>query len=138
MSSSDAGKLIRLRNSVPRSGYASSRGPQYLHVKIVQFPIKSFQIFPLCFQGVSENRYAKKSTLCCVIMRAEKSSQGVGNDCILELENKDGYRLLTRKVEEKGVKGQGGKGAKAYFMADLETPERLVVRIGQVLAEQPF
>ena len=42
-------------------------------------------------------------------------------------------------VEEKGVRMPGGtKGVKAYFQADLEAPERLVVRIGQVLAEQPF
>lgn len=38
----------------------------------------------------------------------------------------------------KVVKAKGAGGAKAYFAAELRSKDELVVKISQVLAEQPF
>lgn len=45
----------------------------------------------------------------------------------------DGYDKISHVVRTKGV-----GGAKAYFAAELKTKNELVVKISEVLAEQPF
>lgn len=45
----------------------------------------------------------------------------------------DAYDAIMRIVRSRGV-----GGAKAYFAAELKNPDKLVVKISEVLAEQPF
>lgn len=45
----------------------------------------------------------------------------------------DAYRRLAQVVHEQGV----GR-AKAYFSAELKDKDELVIKVGDVLAEQPF
>ncbi|TDL24582.1 ankyrin [Rickenella mellea] len=53
--------------------------------------------------------------------------------------NGEAFDRLTEVIKEKGVPLKpGGAGMKAYLQADLEDRNRLVVRAGEVLAEQPF
>ncbi|KAG8215377.1 ankyrin repeat-containing domain protein [Butyriboletus roseoflavus] len=47
--------------------------------------------------------------------------------------NPDAYDAVTQVVRSRGV-----GGAKAYFAAELKNPDELVVKISEVLAEQPF
>jgi hypothetical protein len=52
--------------------------------------------------------------------------------------NEQAYGMLQAIIREKGVKSsEQGLGLKAYFQADLESREKLVIRM-EVLAEQPF
>lgn len=54
--------------------------------------------------------------------------------CTLEAhDNADAYMRIAKTVWEKGV-----GGAKAYFPAELKSKDELVIKIGEVLAEQPF
>ncbi|KAG6811466.1 hypothetical protein H0H93_014407 [Arthromyces matolae] len=62
--------------------------------------------------------YTKKRDLVCRIRRNDGS---------------EGYDRLAKMIAEKGV-----GGAKAYFAAELRSKEELVVKVGEVLAEQPF
>jgi hypothetical protein len=62
--------------------------------------------------------YTKKRDLVCTI-RPE--------------DNRQGYARLTDVVRTKGV-----DGLKAYFAAELKSKDELVVKISEVLAEQPF
>ena len=45
----------------------------------------------------------------------------------------DAYDAIVQLVRSRGV-----NGAKAYFAAELKNPDELVVKISEVLAEQPF
>lgn len=54
--------------------------------------------------------------------------------CSIRLvDNPDGYERISSVVRTKGV-----GGAKAYFAAELRGKDELVVKIDEVLAEQPF
>jgi len=52
---------------------------------------------------------------------------------IRQQDNREGYDRLVDVVRMKGV-----GGLKAYFVADLKSKDELVVKISDVLAEQPF
>jgi hypothetical protein len=62
------------------------------------------------------------------------------NAAIKKEGNEQAYTRLTEVISEKGVKLDGkGPGMKAYFQAELaENPQKLVIRVGDVLAEQGF
>ncbi|CCM05818.1 uncharacterized protein FIBRA_08052 [Fibroporia radiculosa] len=62
--------------------------------------------------------YDKKRSLTCRIRKAENGSA---------------YMRILRTVREKGI-----GGLKAYFPAELKSKDELVVKVGEVLAEQPF
>ncbi len=62
--------------------------------------------------------YNKKKDLVCMV---------------LEEGNEVGYRKVCEVIRSRGV-----GGLKAYFVADLKTKDELVVKISEVLAEQPF
>ena len=62
--------------------------------------------------------YTKKRDFVCTIQRAE---------------NQNGYDIISQVVRSKGV-----GGAKAYFVAELKNKDELVVKVSEVLAEQPF
>ncbi|KZT67860.1 hypothetical protein DAEQUDRAFT_672474 [Daedalea quercina L-15889] len=54
--------------------------------------------------------------------------------CVLEASgNEDAYMRIATTVWTKGV-----GGAKAYFPAELKSKDELVIKVGEVLAEQPF
>lgn len=58
---------------------------------------------------------------------------------IKEGENGAAHRRLAQVIREKGVRlAAGGQGVKVYLQADLRGRDQLVVRVGEVLAEQPF
>ncbi|KAI0642910.1 ankyrin [Trametes meyenii] len=62
--------------------------------------------------------FDRKRTLVCRIRRQD---------------NPDAYLRLSRMVRKNGV-----NGAKAYFWAEMDSPERLQVKVSEVLAEQAF
>ncbi|KAI0667953.1 ankyrin repeat-containing domain protein [Trametes maxima] len=62
--------------------------------------------------------YDKKRTFVCQIRKED---------------NPEGYLRLTRVVHAHGV-----LGAKAYFSAEMQSPDELVVKVSEVLPEQPF
>ncbi|KAI0667951.1 hypothetical protein C8Q78DRAFT_1081820 [Trametes maxima] len=49
------------------------------------------------------------------------------------VDNPDGYQRISEVVRTKGV-----MGAKAYFPAEMKSPDEFVVKISEVLAEQAF
>ena len=79
---------------------------------------------PLGVNGLAHNSkddiliYTKKRDFVCVIRCQD---------------NPSGYDRISRTVRTKGV-----GGAKAYFAAELKDKNTLIVKIGDVLAEQPF
>lgn len=62
--------------------------------------------------------YNKKRDFVCMIMKH-------GNEA--------GYRRICDVIRTRGVGGM-----KAYFAAELKKEDELVVKVGEVLAEQPF
>jgi len=62
--------------------------------------------------------YSKKRDLVCAIRRSD---------------NPTAYDGISHVIRSKGV-----GGAKAYFAAELKSKDELVVKISEVLAEQPF
>lgn len=62
--------------------------------------------------------YTKKRDFVCVIHRDDDPA---------------GYDRISGVVKAEGV-----SGSKAYFAAELKSEDALVVKISQVLAEQPF
>ncbi|KAF8434299.1 ankyrin [Boletus edulis BED1] len=62
--------------------------------------------------------YNKKRNFVCTVLRAS---------------DPDAYDTVAQVVQSRGV-----GGAKAYFAAELKNPDELVVKISEVLAEQPF
>ncbi|CDO75103.1 hypothetical protein BN946_scf185010.g28 [Trametes cinnabarina] len=62
--------------------------------------------------------YDKKRSFVCQIRKAD---------------NPEGYRRVEQVVRTKGV-----AGAKAYFSAEMKSPDELVVKISEVLPEQAF
>ncbi|KAF8639288.1 hypothetical protein AX17_001599 [Amanita inopinata Kibby_2008] len=62
--------------------------------------------------------YTKKRDFVCTVRK---------HDC------PDAYDAVTRKILDKGV-----GGSKAYFAAELKSKDELVVKVAEVLAEQPF
>ncbi|TDL24581.1 ankyrin [Rickenella mellea] len=58
---------------------------------------------------------------------------------ILPDHNGTAYERLTDVIRQKGVPlTPGGRGVKAYLQAELQDRDQLIVRVGEVLAEQPF
>ncbi|KAJ7485156.1 ankyrin [Mycena galericulata] len=62
--------------------------------------------------------YTKKRDFACTIRRSDAPAE---------------YDRISEVVRTKGV-----GGAKAYFAAELESKEKLVVKVSEVLAEQPW
>jgi len=62
--------------------------------------------------------YNKKRDFVCSVQRAN---------------NPDAYLRISQVVRDKGV-----GGAKAYFPAELKSKEELLIKVGDVLAEQAF
>ncbi|KAJ7747686.1 ankyrin [Mycena maculata] len=62
--------------------------------------------------------YTKKRDFACTIRRSDAPTE---------------YDRISEVVRTKGV-----GGAKAYFAAELESKEKLVVKVSEVLAEQPW
>lgn len=62
--------------------------------------------------------YTKKRDFACTIRRSDGPTE---------------YDRISQVVRTKGV-----GGAKAYFAAELESKEKLVVKVSEVLAEQPW
>lgn len=62
--------------------------------------------------------YTKKRDFACTIRRVDGPAE---------------YDRISEVVRTKGV-----GGAKAYFAAELESKEKLVVKVSEVLAEQPW
>lgn len=62
--------------------------------------------------------YTKKRTFACHIRRQD---------------NPSGYDRLSEVIVAKGA-----SGLKAYFAAELKSKDELVVKVGEVLADQPF
>ncbi len=62
--------------------------------------------------------YDKKRSLVCRIRKCD---------------NPEGYMRLSEAVRTQGV-----MGAKAYFSAEMKSPDVLVVKVSEVLAEQAF
>ncbi|KAJ6558131.1 ankyrin repeat-containing domain protein [Mycena capillaripes] len=62
--------------------------------------------------------YTKKRDFACTIRRSDSPAE---------------YDRISQVVRTKGV-----GGAKAYFAAELESKEKLVVKVSEVLAEQPW
>ncbi|KAI9463433.1 ankyrin repeat-containing domain protein [Boletus coccyginus] len=62
--------------------------------------------------------YNKKRDFVCTVARASNSVA---------------YDAIVQTVRSRGV-----GGAKAYFAAELKNPDQLVVKVSEVLAEQPF
>lgn len=62
--------------------------------------------------------YTKKRDFACSIRRADAPTD---------------YDRISQIVKTKGV-----GGAKAYFAAELESKDKLVVKVSEVLAEQPW
>lgn len=52
---------------------------------------------------------------------------------IRKVDDADAYLRISQVVRERGV-----GGAKAYFTAELKSKEELLIKVGDVLAEQPF
>ena len=62
--------------------------------------------------------------------------QNKKRDFVCHVRRQDGTTAYDRIA--KVVREQGVGGAKAYFAAELDGRDRLVVKVGEVLAEQPF
>jgi hypothetical protein len=62
--------------------------------------------------------YTKKRDFACTIRRSDEP---------------DEYDRISQVVRTKGV-----GGVKAYFAAELESKDKLVVKVSEVLAEQPW
>lgn len=62
--------------------------------------------------------YSKKRDFVCTVRRSDNSAA---------------YDCISKVVRTKGV-----GGAKAYFAAELKSKDELVVKVSEVLAEQPF
>lgn len=87
------------------------RGPKVLVVK-VQVPPQSGGEHPDLLI------YTKRRNFACTVRR---------RDCV------EGYDRISAVVR---LDGSGG--VKAYFMAELESPEKLVIKFCDILAEQPW
>ncbi|KAH7882566.1 ankyrin repeat-containing domain protein [Phlebopus sp. FC_14] len=86
----------------------------------IQVPVDPFSNSPaLPAFGMGELLiYNKKRDFVCTVGRAD---------------NAEAYDAVVRTVRTRGV-----GGAKAYFAAELKNRDELVVKISEVLAEQPF
>ncbi|KAK7455847.1 hypothetical protein VKT23_010884 [Stygiomarasmius scandens] len=65
--------------------------------------------------------YTKKRDFVCSIKKGDQANGGAAYDTISDV-----------------IKKKGHRGAKAYFAAELRSKDELVVKISEVLAEQPF
>ncbi|THU90566.1 hypothetical protein K435DRAFT_864196 [Dendrothele bispora CBS 962.96] len=65
--------------------------------------------------------YTKKRDLACMVRKVDQADGGAP------------YDKLVQVIKTKGV-----RGLKAYFAAELKNKDELVIKISEVLAEQPF
>ena len=84
----------------------------------IQVPVHLFTNSPVNSALGSLYIYNKKRNFVCTVTRGS---------------NPDAYDAVVQIVRSRGV-----GGAKAYFAAELKNPDELVVKISEVLAEQPF
>lgn len=84
----------------------------------IQVPVDLFTNSPINSALGSLFIYNKKRDFVCTVPRTSCP---------------DAYDAIVRIVRSRGV-----GGAKAYFAAELKNPDELVVKISEVLAEQPF
>ncbi|KIJ64236.1 hypothetical protein HYDPIDRAFT_90918 [Hydnomerulius pinastri MD-312] len=83
----------------------------------VQLPIESYASLAPSASG-ELLVYTKKRDFLCTVPR---------------LGNEKAWDAIAQKIRSAGV-----RGVKAYFAAELKSPSELVVKIADVLAEQPF
>ncbi|OCH89379.1 ankyrin [Obba rivulosa] len=109
---------------VPKSHQRSAHAPRVrpdvgkaLTVK-VQVPFDPFGLQPENAVSGDLLVYTKKRDFVCMIVRSDDPVA---------------YDRVMGAVRMKGV-----GGAKAYFPAELLSKEKLVIKVGEVLAEQPF
>ncbi|KAK2465505.1 hypothetical protein APHAL10511_002397 [Amanita phalloides] len=95
----------------------SAESPKSIIIK-VQVPFDSVGRGPAAGSKAAMLVYTKKRDLTCQIQWED---------------NKDAYDRLSQVVREKGV-----KGTKAYFAAELRGKDELVIKVSEVLAEQPW
>jgi len=94
-----------------------SEKPKDLIIK-VQCPIQSIDASgtPILQENGTLMIYTKKRDLACCVDR---------RDC------PQGYDAVTKVIKKKGI-------GKAYFVCEMQSKEVLLVKINEVLAEQPF
>ena len=85
-----------------------------------QVPIDNYESLQAEPTGHGILVYTKKREFTCLVRRQD---------------NPQGYDQLYKVVREKGVEPQR---LKAYFAAELRGMDVLAVKVGEVLAEQPF
>jgi len=101
-----------------RPGLTKNEAENKSMVIKIQIPIDSFPNSPIQSALGGLFIYNKKRDFVCTVTRAS---------------NPTGYDAIVQIVRSRGV-----GGAKAYFAAELKNPNELVVKISEVLAEQPF
>jgi hypothetical protein len=108
----------------PSSHHRAAQTPKSLALKSksiiikIQVPFDSYASMPHTTNSGPLLVYTKKRDFACTILR---------------MDNPTGYDKVVEVVKAKGV-----GGAKAYFAAELKSEDVLVVKISEVLAEQPF
>ncbi|KAA1475903.1 ankyrin [Dentipellis sp. KUC8613] len=100
----------RQASTYPKSVIVKIQVPYALGASL-EYQRSSFSSMPLLV-------YTKKRDFVCQIRREDDAAA---------------YDRVTRIVKEKGV-----GSAKGYFAAELKSVDELVVKIGELLAEQPF
>ncbi|KAF9458258.1 hypothetical protein BDZ94DRAFT_1271024 [Collybia nuda] len=110
-------------NPTPSSHYRAAHIPKGLSFESKKLIIKVQVPFNAATGKPGGNHgnlfvYSKKRDFVCGIRRADSPKA---------------YDRLTRVIKTQGV-----GGAKAYFAADLKSKDELIVKVSEVLAEQPF
>ncbi len=97
----------------------SVNSPKSIVIK-VQVPFDAFSSRPLANVKLDGDLlvYTKKRDFVCTIRRGDAPEE---------------YDRISQVVKTKGV-----GGAKAYFAAELRGKTALIVKVSEVLAEQPF
>ncbi|KAF8126338.1 hypothetical protein EV363DRAFT_1434256 [Boletus edulis] len=101
-----------------RPGLTKNEAENKSMVIKIQVPVDLFTNSPIQSALGGLFIYNKKRDFVCTVTRAS---------------NPTAYDAIVQIVRSRGV-----SGAKAYFAAELKNPDELVVKISEVLAEQPF
>jgi hypothetical protein len=115
--------FLGISRSTPDSHYRSAHVPKGLSSESKKLVIK----VQVPYNMLTNKPQAGSETL--FIYSKER-------DFVCRVNREDGpaaYDRITRVIQSKGV-----GGAKAYFAAELKSKDELVVKISEVLAEQPF
>ncbi|KAG6877910.1 hypothetical protein C0993_002396 [Termitomyces sp. T159_Od127] len=115
-------RFFGVNDTTPQTHYRSGHVPKHLNeaknmVVKVQLPYNLMRSKPEIGAGPLFV-YTKKRDFVCRIRREDGAAS---------------YNRISNVVAEKGV-----GGGKAYFAAELKTKDELVIKVSEVLAEQPF